>query len=315
MSPHPYRARTVLPIVILALVLFGVIFFPLVYANSTTQAQAVPALAASKKYIAFRDDDVAPTSKLAALKAVNDVHIAHNVPVTLGIVPHPYPAPGNGLLVNPHFLAYMRSIETSPLFEFAQHGYTHKDNLPGSGNSEFAGQSYDEQLATLRAGQADMSEAFGLTPATFIPPFNAGDTATLRAAATLGFKGYSAGAGNLMMTRDETTGLALSSAPITFDEHDLSAITSSTGDLLDAAPAGSTIVVLYHVWGFVKADGTVNTQTTQTLALYMEYLKNRGDVDFVRLDYAAEHTPHAYVVRAPWESSSAEAGTTEATAL
>src|SRR5665647_1731204 len=49
---------------------------------TTQEAQA-------KKYIAFRNDDIRPGMSLDGLKAVNQVHIDENVPVTLGIIPHP----------------------------------------------------------------------------------------------------------------------------------------------------------------------------------------------------------------------------------
>ncbi len=292
---------------VLSLVLLSVFFLPVIYDSTQAHAVVVPQEPAkAKKYIAFRDDDVAPTSNLASLKAVNAVHIEQNIPVTLGIVSHPYATRGNELLSNRPFLTYLWSIDNDPLFELAQHGYTHKNALLVAGNSEFSGQPYDVQLAMMRKGQDDMREAFGVTPMTFIPPFNAGDANTLRAAGTLGFKGYSAGTGGAFITYNNVSRLALSGASLDLDGLDLSAMTSITGDLLDRAPEGSTIVVLYHVWSFVNHDGTVNTEKVQTLELYTDYLKNRGDVDFVRLDHAAERVQLEHAARVPWVSSNAE---------
>ena len=88
--------------------------------------------AQTNKYVIFREDDVAPNADFAELQAVNQVNINMNVPVVMGIIPHPYPTPsGNQLIeVNHTFLEYMRSLTSNHLFQFAQHGYTHQDLGP-----------------------------------------------------------------------------------------------------------------------------------------------------------------------------------------
>ena len=148
---------------ILALLLVSVILC----STGVVSAQPAP----TEKYIAFRDDDVQPFASVDTLKAVNQVHIDENVPVTLGIIPHPYPGgTGNELLQDNQSLLYMRSIATNPLFEFAQHGYTHINDRLLPQASEFAGRPYAQQLELMQNGQADIKEAFGVTPSTFIPP-------------------------------------------------------------------------------------------------------------------------------------------------
>ena len=88
-----------------------------------------------KKYVIFRDDDITSNYKLKTLKAVNQVHVDKNVPMTLGIIPHPYlNRHDNELYMDHALLEYMKSISSNPLFEFAQHGYTHHD-VTGTLNS------------------------------------------------------------------------------------------------------------------------------------------------------------------------------------
>ena len=70
-----------------------VLIFAFTLVCSTVSANAQPLQ--TKKYIAFRDDDVQPFKWLDALEAVNQVHIEENVPVTLGIIPHPVTVSGN----------------------------------------------------------------------------------------------------------------------------------------------------------------------------------------------------------------------------
>jgi hypothetical protein len=76
--------------------------------------------------------------------------------VTLAIIPHPDTnSSGNELLKEP-LHSYLQSIVANPLFEFAQHGYTHhNDSLTsGSNISEFAGES--TEVNTMRYGWARM---------------------------------------------------------------------------------------------------------------------------------------------------------------
>ena len=108
--------------IVFACLLVTTLFFSTVHVN----AQGVTDNEQTKKYVIFRDDDVAPRAKFAELQAINQVHIDKNVPVTLGIVPHQNASAGNQLLQDTQFLNYMRSIASNHLFEFAQHGYTHQ---------------------------------------------------------------------------------------------------------------------------------------------------------------------------------------------
>ena len=143
---------------------------------------------APKKYVIFRDDDVAPWNQLDTLKLINQIHMDKNVPVTLGIVPHPsLVKPGNLFYADSKFFEYMKSISSNPLFEFAQHGYTHHDNSGAPHQSEFYGYPYSDQYATIKKGQLDFINAFGMKPTTFIPPWNRGDDNTLKALKALGF--------------------------------------------------------------------------------------------------------------------------------
>src|SRR5659263_647465 len=135
------KMRTVLLTSILILVML--------FAAGQSIAQPVQ----TKKYVIFRDDDVGLKGSLETLKTVNQVHIDENVPVTLAIVPHPdLNGSGNELLTEP-LHSYLQSIKGDPLFEFAQHGYTHQNNSLSSGSSisEFAKGPTEVQYDALRA--------------------------------------------------------------------------------------------------------------------------------------------------------------------
>lgn len=244
------------------------------------------------KYIAFRDDDVAPFTPIDTLTAVNQVHIDENVPVTLGIIPHPSVAvTGNELLQDNQFLVYMRSIATNPLFEFAQHGYTHVNDRLSSRPSEFAGRPYARQLELMQNGQDDIKEAFGVTPATFIPPFDTSDNNTLKAAAALGFTYYSTGFGDFRQSYEdgvtiEPASIWIGATNITAFSASIEAAKNATERFLNGPQSGDTFIVAYHVWDFNSANGTFDARKMELLRDYIDYLKTLPDVQFARLDRA-----------------------------
>ena len=98
--------------IVFACLLVAVILFSTVPGN----AQGVKDNGQTRKYVIFREDDVAPRADFAEQQAVNQVHIDKNVPVTLGITPHQNASKGNQLLQDKQFLNYMRSIASKPPF-------------------------------------------------------------------------------------------------------------------------------------------------------------------------------------------------------
>ena len=247
-------------------------------------------LAKPTKYVAFRDDDVSPFNSLDKLKAVNQVHIDENVPVTLGIIPHPRVAQeGNQLLQDDLFLTYMRSIAPSPLFEFAQHGYSHRDILPSGAQSEFSGLPYEDQYNNISKGRADMQEAFGVAPMTFIPPFNTGDNNTTKAAAALGFTEYSAGFSEDYILHGYQSGmrmedsLDIGAASDTAFSLSIQEAKNVTEQFLVDPQSGDTLTFTYHAGVFADGHGAVDSYKVQQLREFISFLKTKG-VLFTRLD-------------------------------
>jgi hypothetical protein len=264
-----------------------------------------------KKYVIFRDDDVLPGSRIETLKAVNDVHIEKNVPVTLGIVPHPNDgevetqvtyneaayafspdeaASSNQLLTDQHLTDYLRSIAANPLFEFAQHGYTHRDDGVLDVKSEFYGRPYYDQNESIRKGRDDIREALGITPTTFIPPFNKGDVNTLTAVEVLGFTDYCTDVGDYRLLHRYADGIRVESSftigavNYTSFAESMRAAKDRTERFLNDPQGGDTLVVAYHHWMFSAPDGSVDQRKVKLLGDYIDYLINRGDVFFARLD-------------------------------
>ena len=275
--------------------------------------------AQTTKYVIFRDDDVAPNADFAELQAVNQVHIDKNVPVTLGIIPHPWPAPsGNQLIeVNQTFLEYMQSLTSNHLFQFAQHGYTHLDVGPSpEGPSEFYGRPYAAQYDAIKQGRDDITQAFGVTPTSFLPPFDKSDNNTLKAAKALGFTEYSTAfadfiqnGGNLDGMRLDTisiefTNASFNEAPSPTSTQPLQSLESATNQWLNDPNSVNTFVVLYHPADFEAANYTVSASKLNTLANYIDYLQGTGRVQFTTLDRSVTTTGNGAV------ASSSSVGTT-----
>jgi hypothetical protein len=298
--------------ILLASLFVLMMFFP------TVQISAQPAQ--TIKYVIFRDDDVAPKPAryFGTLQAVNQVHIDENVPVTLGIIPHPaaqgsdaqlfpdgtpvllgssFPGtstPANELLQEPAFYNYMRSIATNPLFEFAQHGYTHiNDGLNGPGNnSEFAGEPFDVQYDAIRQGRNDIQDAFGITPTTFIPPFDSGDLTTLKALSALGFTEYCSGGKDFTQLQGRESGIRVEAATINIVGANDTALNESfqlakneTDQFFsDPYSYNDTLIVAYHYWTFNGPGGAVDAGKVQLLHNYIDYIKTKEGVQFTTLN-------------------------------
>jgi peptidoglycan/xylan/chitin deacetylase (PgdA/CDA1 family) len=271
-----------------------------------------------KKYVIFRDDDVAPWwCNGDTLQAVNQVHIEENVPVTLAITPDPHAigpdsqvfplpnsqltlgvspilgtSPDNELFQDPAFLTYMRSISSDPLFEFAQHGYSHLDDhlLGLSQPTEFCGEPFQVQYEAIQKGRDDIKDAFGITPTTFVPPFDHGDSNTLAALGALGFTDYCSGHGDLTTSQGQAYGIRVEPATINIVGTNYTALTMSfqlaknTTDQFFSDPSNDTLIVAYHWWTFGGPGGSADPRKVQLLRDYIDYVKTKEGVQFTRLD-------------------------------
>lgn len=238
-----------------------------------------------KKYVIFRDDDITSNYKLKTLKTVNQVHVDKNVPVTLGIIPHPYlNQHDNELYMDHALLEYMKSISSNPLFEFAQHGYTHHDVTGTPNPSEFYGVPYASQYNTIKQGQSDIENAFGVRPTTFIPPFDRGDNNTLKALKVLGFTDYSTAFGDFNVYQGYREGVKIDSVSLILDDTTLQFAKNETERLFSEEHGSNTIIVFYHFATFSGPGEVLNETKLRLLEDYIDYLKQRGDVTFTKLD-------------------------------
>jgi len=283
----------------IAILLLFALFVGAVETKSSAQANASDGTEASNmKHFIFRDDDIMPQngaekfSQLSVLKAVNQVHIDKNVPVTLGVVAHPNTnISGNQLLADNDTRSYLQALARNQLFEIAQHGYTHHNDNRTAGASEFKKRPSDEQYNAMKQGRDDITEALGVTPTTFIAPWNSGDHNTLKEATALGFTLYSTAYEDFGVTNATLEGIRVQATSFgmswrTTDEwqRNMANLTSDTDAALNSASPGQNIVVFYHFWNFLSFNGSVDPVRLSLFEQYIDHLKNRGDVQFTTLD-------------------------------
>jgi len=284
----------------LVLILLSSMLFVCTGSGATGNAQ-------TNKYVIFREDDVAPNADFAELQAVNQVHIDKNVPLTLGIIPHPDAThSGNQLEANAQFLDYMRSIESNHLFQFAQHGYTHQDIAPSPrGPSEFYGRPYAAQYNAIKQGRDDITQAFGVTPTSFLPPFDKSDNNTLKAAKALGFTEYCTAFPDVNMNQGYKEGIKVDTISIELGNNSLQSLENATEPWINNPNSINTFIVLYHPSDFKGANGTVNATEVKLLGDYIDYLQGTGRVQFTTLDGSETTTGNAAVASSSSNGTSA----------
>ena len=312
-----------LPSLLIAILLVSALFAGLATASAAAQPNS-SAQASNMKRVIFRDDDIAPYGHtLETLEAVNQVHTDKNVPVTLAIIPHPEMSySGNELFADTDTLSYLQSLSTNPLFELAQHGYSHYDlaqstagacstrmfgaspyqERVGAGAylSEFRGRSYAEQYNSIKQGRDDITDALGVTPTTFVPPWNTGDTNTLRACTALGFTLYSTNLADFGVADATMEGIRVQAVSTEFGwdtvgewQTGMAALTHNTDSALNSASPGTDLVILYHYWYFENADGSPDPARIALFEQYIDHLQSRGDVQFATLSGRQGLTPSA----------------------
>ncbi|ELY47642.1 DUF2334 domain-containing protein [Natronorubrum sulfidifaciens] len=129
--------------------------------------------------VIFRNDDIQPWYNPEAMRAVDQVFIEEEVPVTLGIIP--MVGGEQPITADETTCSYLRSLETEypGQFEMALHGYTHEAQTDFYNGSEFGGMPATTQAEWLAAGEELMHDCVDRPSKTFIPPMNTYDESTV----------------------------------------------------------------------------------------------------------------------------------------
>ena len=155
--------------------------------------------------VIFRNDDVSACSNLEIEEQVAGIFERYNVPQTIGVVPlwadgdhHQYTQTRkvslseNKAIVN----LLLRHVERTGS-EIALHGYTHRTNRWSYPHRreyfEFRRYSANDQEWMIRQGTEILQSQLGVSPTTFIPPWNRFDENTCIACRNTGYTILSGG--------------------------------------------------------------------------------------------------------------------------
>lgn len=144
----------------------------------------------SARYI-FRMDDITPTMDWGRFWSILSLFINHGIKPLLGIVPDNRDGALDCQDPHPQFWDIMRQLQDRDVVDFAQHGYQHRlTHKPGAAllgpslgikaMSEFAGESYNDQLFKIREGQKILHDQ-GIRAQYWMAPNHSFDRTTLKA--------------------------------------------------------------------------------------------------------------------------------------
>lgn len=218
-------------------------------------------------YLIVRYDDYFPRDEDARVQLgiefehrLFELFQSNNAQLVVGVVPFPS-ATAPSLVRNPKdanpnrdwlsrpddpWVLLLRRYVEAGAVEPALHGYTHDQRTPpGHRPGEFATQSADWQLSSLREGRDAMSAALSRPIRVFVPPWNAWDAATSRALLELGFEWCSAD-----FHHGNPADNALRSIP------QCAADPAAVLPMLELEqPDGTVVVLTTHPFDFDDADG------------------------------------------------------------
>ncbi len=235
----------------------------------------IPAVstAGAAKTIIFRSDDAEAYFSTDLLKYITDTLITNNIPQTIGITPaNTY---GETLGDDPAVVAYLNAIKANPKVELALHGYQHTLN-------EFGSLNLSQAQAKIVAGLAVLNQTLGITPVTFIPPYNSFNTNTLTACKNKGFTRFSAADyDDANAWAEVPTGLLHVPSTVDFQDWDAGGQVKSSAAIIQEAQnslaAYDVAVIQIHFWAFGDDNGVLDPVGYQTLLEVLGWVRQQAN--------------------------------------
>ncbi|TFG88695.1 MAG: DUF2334 domain-containing protein [Candidatus Atribacteria bacterium] len=226
---------------------------------------------AKKKFIVFRDDDVAPFWSDASAIAVTEAFRTRNVAHVMSIIP--VNGAGNKLYEDTVISEYITSIKNDGLTEFAAHGYNHELN-------EFKDISLADATYKLGESVDILKNVIGENPIAFIAPYHEYNDNTLAAMKTKSLNIISSG------NDDITRGIAFKVVdgiyhiPVTSDfynwgenrDNSLDEIKTSCENAMNSF--GGCVILMHH-HHFVDSYVNVDANKINKLVDVIDWAKSK----------------------------------------
>jgi peptidoglycan/xylan/chitin deacetylase (PgdA/CDA1 family) len=242
-----------------------------------------PATAAERPIlIAFRYDDYSAVSPTAVEARIIDMFRGNGLCCTFAVIP--FVCAGDFHDNSPQAVvplpeakaALLRQAMREGTVEVAQHGWSHQ-TLQGKalGYTEFAGVGYGVQERLIADGKRHLERLLGTRIDIFVPPWDSYDAGTVQAIDRLGFGILSARA--RIAAADNHTRLKF--LPQTCGLSDLRAAVEAARRLPGIQPGTQpVIVVLFHPFDFIEADGKRGVMSCGELAGLLRWVKAQKDL-------------------------------------
>lgn len=141
----------------------------------------------SQVKVGFRINDLGKKSFAIHEKVIRIFEQA-GVPLTVAIIPKSFEEGIKDGTITQHQLTWLRDLAARGVIEIAQNGYTHTINYQNDHfKSEFFKMDSTKQLQLIEQGRQIIQHYTGVTPTTFIPPWNTYDKNTTSALVKLGY--------------------------------------------------------------------------------------------------------------------------------
>jgi len=240
--------------------------------------------------VAFRCDDYSRISNTDLEVKLIKAFQGYNIPCTFGVIPYvsdncevPDPDPQKVYRLPLCKASILNDAIKAGILEVALHGYSHRTiriKAEDADYTEFSGLDYNSQIKKIAKGRSLLEKMLGVRITTFIPPWNAYDTNTIRVLEELGFRIISA----------DNTGVITESSqlkflPFTCDVLNLKGAVESARKISDVQPV---IVVFFHAYDFLEIGMEKVELTYQDFVQLLTWVRSQKDVHVRTIDEATQ---------------------------
>jgi peptidoglycan/xylan/chitin deacetylase (PgdA/CDA1 family) len=235
--------------------------------------------------VVFRFDDYSAISSTDVELKIIRAFREHEAPFTIAVIPFvsasnlEEPGPMDPVPLPPEKGAILKAGVEAGIVEVALHGYCHR-TIDSEHLTEFAGLDYDSQIQRLAEGRRFLEAMIGSPVTTFVPPWNAYDSNTIRALEELGFETLSARRFGEVPAESEVQLL-----PATCY---LDGLPEAVEDAYRSADQQPIVVVGFHEYDFVEVDEEQGMITLGQLHDLLSWLRSQSDVRILSIGQAAE---------------------------
>jgi peptidoglycan/xylan/chitin deacetylase (PgdA/CDA1 family) len=128
--------------------------------------------------IIIRMDDIGAWNRYETSKLLTDTILKHNYKVSLGVIPY-------DIGKDKRIVSWLRKLREDDRVEITLHGYNHEPN-------EFMKLSKEDADLHIKKGKDILIKNIGVSPVTFIPPYNEYSSPTIEVLKENGFLIFSA---------------------------------------------------------------------------------------------------------------------------